>query len=178
MRLLRRYLPSPAMVVACLALLVALGGTGYAAIKLPANSVGTKQLKRGAVTGVKVKRNALTGTHINEARLGLVPLAATAGSASTATTAATAGSAPVARLDYSASNTFPVLAGGGAHLSANCPAGLNVVGGGVKFVDPSQSYVGDSNPVGKTGWEATGFSDTAQNMTVYVICAQAETTTP
>jgi hypothetical protein len=83
----------------CLALLVALGGTGYAAIKLSANSVGTKQLKRGAVTGVKVKRNALTGTHINESRLGLVPLAATAGSASTATTAATAGSAPVARLD-------------------------------------------------------------------------------
>jgi hypothetical protein len=177
MRLLRRCLPSPAMVVACLALLVALGGTGYAAIKLPANSVGTKQLKRGAVTGVKVKRNALTGTHINESRLGLVPLAATAGSASTATTAATAGSAPVARLDY-ASNTFPVPAFGSAHLSANCPAGLNAVGGGVKFVDPSQSYIGDSNPLGKTGWEATGFSDTAQNMTVYVICAQAATTTP
>ena len=51
MRLLRRYLPSPAMVVACLALLVALGGTSYAAIKLPRNSVGNIQLKRGAVTG-------------------------------------------------------------------------------------------------------------------------------
>jgi len=44
--------------VACLALIVAPGGTSYATIRLPANSVGTKQLKKGAVTGVKVKSNA------------------------------------------------------------------------------------------------------------------------
>ena len=37
--------PSPSLVVACLALLVALGGTGYAAIKLPANSVTSVQVK-------------------------------------------------------------------------------------------------------------------------------------
>jgi hypothetical protein len=37
--------PSPTLVVACLALLVALGGTGYAAIKLPANSVTSVQVK-------------------------------------------------------------------------------------------------------------------------------------
>jgi len=36
-----RSLPSPAMVVACAALAVALGGAGYAARKLPRNSVGT-----------------------------------------------------------------------------------------------------------------------------------------
>ena len=47
--------PSPSMVVALIALFVALGGTGYAALKLPANSVGTKQLKKNAVTGAKVK---------------------------------------------------------------------------------------------------------------------------
>jgi len=47
------------MVVASLALAVAMGGTGYAAIKLPANSVGTKQLKKDAVTGVKVKDASL-----------------------------------------------------------------------------------------------------------------------
>jgi hypothetical protein len=33
--------------VALLALFVALRGTSYAAIKLPANSVGSKQLKKG-----------------------------------------------------------------------------------------------------------------------------------
>jgi hypothetical protein len=47
------------MVVACLALTVALGGTGYAAIKLPKNSVGTKQLKKNAVVSSKVKNRSL-----------------------------------------------------------------------------------------------------------------------
>jgi hypothetical protein len=51
--------PSPPMVVAFVALLVALAGTSYAAIQLPANSVGTKQLKKNAVTGKKVKNRSL-----------------------------------------------------------------------------------------------------------------------
>lgn len=38
-------LPSPAMVVACVALLLALTGTGYAAFKLPRNSVTTLHVK-------------------------------------------------------------------------------------------------------------------------------------
>jgi hypothetical protein len=45
MSVLKRFRPSPAMVVASLALLLALGGTGYAAIKLPRNSVTTIQVK-------------------------------------------------------------------------------------------------------------------------------------
>jgi hypothetical protein len=51
--------PSPAMVLAFAALLVALGGTSYAAITLPANSVGTKQLKKNAVNSAKVKNRSL-----------------------------------------------------------------------------------------------------------------------
>jgi hypothetical protein len=50
-----KHRPSPATVIACLALSIALGGTSYAAIVLPANSVGTKQLKRAAVTSKKVR---------------------------------------------------------------------------------------------------------------------------
>ena len=92
-----RRLPSPAMVVACIALAVALGGTSYAAIRLPANSVGTTQLKRGAVTAVKVRGNSLTGMQINEASLAKVPFADQATNAATADTATRA---PVTRLDY------------------------------------------------------------------------------
>ena len=51
--------PSPSMAVAFVALLVALAGTSYAAIQLPAGSVGTKQLKKNAVTGKKVKNRSL-----------------------------------------------------------------------------------------------------------------------
>ena len=46
--------PSPPMMLAFVALLVALAGTSYAAVQLPANSVGTKQLKKNARTGKKV----------------------------------------------------------------------------------------------------------------------------
>jgi hypothetical protein len=51
--------PSPPMVLAFVALLVALAGTSYAAIQLPANSVGTKQLKKNAVISKKVKNRSL-----------------------------------------------------------------------------------------------------------------------
>jgi hypothetical protein len=50
--------------VAYIALFVALGGVSYAAVKLPANSVGTKHLKPHAVTLSKIAgsaRNALAG---------------------------------------------------------------------------------------------------------------------
>ena len=40
--------------VAYVALFVALGGTSYAALKLPANSVGTKQIKNHSITPIKL----------------------------------------------------------------------------------------------------------------------------
>jgi hypothetical protein len=45
--------------VALLALFVALGGTSYAVASLPANSVGTKQLRKNAVNSTKVKNGSL-----------------------------------------------------------------------------------------------------------------------
>ena len=61
--------PSPALVVACLALGVALGGTGYAAIVLPANSVGTAQLRNGAVIASKVKPHSLRASNFAPGQL-------------------------------------------------------------------------------------------------------------
>ncbi len=57
--------PSPAMVVACAALLVALSGTGMAAAtQLARNSVGTPQLKDGAVANAKIKNNAVNSAKV------------------------------------------------------------------------------------------------------------------
>lgn len=47
------------MVMSALALFVALGGTSYAAMRLPAKSVGTAQLKGASVTSSKVKNGTL-----------------------------------------------------------------------------------------------------------------------
>ena len=52
--------PSPALIISSCALAVALGGSGYAIANLPSNSVGTSQLKNGAVTPAKVKKASLT----------------------------------------------------------------------------------------------------------------------
>jgi len=49
-----------ANVIATIALFIALGGASYAALKLPKNSVGTKQLKKGAVSLSKIKTSAQT----------------------------------------------------------------------------------------------------------------------
>src|SRR5579859_4539792 len=54
-----RRRPSPALVVALVALFVALGGTSYAAFSLPKNSVGTAQIKSQAVTKAKIAKKTV-----------------------------------------------------------------------------------------------------------------------
>jgi hypothetical protein len=69
MSTIRKLLPSPAMLVACVALVVALGGVSYAATMLPKNSVGTTQLKKKAVTSAKLKKNAVNGAKVKNRTL-------------------------------------------------------------------------------------------------------------
>ena len=98
-------LPSPALVVAALALFVALGGTVYAAKKaridgkavkvksLPGNrlklrSIPANRLKPGVLKGVMAGQSGpITGAEIDELTLGQVPEAAHAISADTAQSA-------------------------------------------------------------------------------------------
>ena len=72
--------PSPAMVVACIALIVALGGTSVAAVdaiapnsigpaQIKANAVSTSELKNGAVTNPKLRNNAVTGAKVQNQSL-------------------------------------------------------------------------------------------------------------
>jgi hypothetical protein len=50
---------APANVIACIALAVALSGTSYAAFVLPANSVGTKQLKNRSIQRLDIGRKTI-----------------------------------------------------------------------------------------------------------------------
>lgn len=91
---MRRPTISYANVVATLALFIALGGVSWAAVKLPKNSVGSKQIKKNAVTSAKIKKNsivsskikngAIQGSDINLGSLGKVPSAVIADSAADA----------------------------------------------------------------------------------------------
>lgn len=54
-----RHRPSPALVVASLALFVSLGGVGYAAIKIPANSVGSAQVKNHSLKAIDIANGVI-----------------------------------------------------------------------------------------------------------------------
>jgi hypothetical protein len=67
---LKQHRPSPAMVVALVALVAALGGTAYAAGKINGNSIQKQSIGAG-----KLKKKTLTGYQINTGKLGVVPAA-------------------------------------------------------------------------------------------------------
>jgi hypothetical protein len=80
MRTILRRRPSPAMIVACTALLVALSGTAVATVAtVPRGSVGTLNLKNNAVTSAKIRNgqvatadirnNAVTTTKVRDGSL-------------------------------------------------------------------------------------------------------------
>lgn len=69
-----RLRPSPALIVATVALVVALGGTAYAVTKINGSA-----LVDHSVAGRKLINNTLTGTQIKESSLRAVPAANTVG---------------------------------------------------------------------------------------------------
>jgi hypothetical protein len=69
--------------IALLALFVALGGTSYAAATLAANSVGTRQLRAGAVTSAKVRDRSLLARDFKPGQLRTGPRGATGAAGAT-----------------------------------------------------------------------------------------------
>jgi hypothetical protein len=67
MRIIAAHLRSN--LISYLALFVALGGTSYAAVKLPTNSVGSKQLRANSVTSGKVKNGTLLARDFKSGQL-------------------------------------------------------------------------------------------------------------
>jgi hypothetical protein len=173
-----RLRPTPSMVVAMAALVVALGGTSYAVTRLPARSVGTTHLKNAAVTraklannavdGSKVAFNALTGKDIKEKSLARVPSAASAERATS-----TGG---LDKVTYKVA-TGTVGPNSGAAATATCDAGQRAVGGGVRMDDVSNTYVIDAYPVPDgTAWSGHVFNtDTTRGhgFAVTAVCLPA-----
>jgi hypothetical protein len=70
MSTLKKSRPSPAMVVAVIALIAALAGTAYAA-----QTINGGAIKKQTIGGGKLKKDTLTGFQINNNKLGTVPFA-------------------------------------------------------------------------------------------------------
>jgi hypothetical protein len=181
--------PSAALAVSVIALIVALSGTAYAGIVLGPNSVGTKQLRKRAVTTAKIHNGAITAKKLKKGLL--VPHAAiansagaalVAGHASSADRATTAGSAAAlsgVNVVTSAAITNPH--GQETFGEADCPAGQFAVGGGawntaVKVGEsinsswPTRQNATDASPNAWGVWmNNSASSDTV--FSVYAICA-------
>lgn len=117
-------------VIAYLALFVALGGTSYAAVSLPANSVGGKQLKKNAVTSKKVKDGSLLRVDFKAGQLPAGPRGATGpqGAQGVPGAQGPAGPAIVNQLNR-VEATKSVAAGAVDGVTVTCPAGQGVVSG-------------------------------------------------
>jgi hypothetical protein len=176
---------SPSMVVAFIALVLALGGASYAAVKLPARSVGSKELKRSAVAKINIRSNAVDGSKVvNESLTGRdINESSLAGVASALNSNHAAAAAGLDAVAYrSAAGTVgpagpgPTTTIGGA--AAACDVGQVVVGGGVKVDAPSAMAVHDSHPEGARVWSASVGNDdeaSAHGFTVFAICVPAAT---
>jgi hypothetical protein len=129
-----------ANVTATLALFIALGGSAYAVVRLPHNSVGPKQLKRGAVNGAKVKDQSLTGKDINLGLLGTVPSATNAKRAESAKRADAAVPSGTAGGDLKGTYPKPTLAANAvsaSNLAAKSVTAASLADGipsGLKYV--------------------------------------------
>jgi hypothetical protein len=188
------------MVVACLALLIALSGTGIAAVTaaLPRNSVGSLQLRNNAVTGPKVKNGSLTRADLATGTLlrgapgatgqqgppgaqGPQGLKGDKGDKGDAGAVAdvTMHTASVSVPAHSAPGTWE-----NRSVQANCDSGEKGLSGGTNWDgegDSAQLITVLSTPVydsgGKriTGWRARGGNDTgsAHTFEVEVLCVKA-----
>jgi len=173
--------PSPALVISCLALGIALGGTGYATVlQVPRNSVGTLQLKNSAVTTSKLARNAVTsakvlnGTLVRaDFRSGTL-LQGPPGPAGPAGPAGPPGLSGLERVEV----TTPSNSGPGKTTSMPCPTGKRLLGGGARVNPPlAQVAIMSSYPDNDNIYRAFAREVIATqanwSLTVFAVCANA-----
>lgn len=147
----KKMRPSPAMVVAVTALVVALAGTAYAA-----QTINGGAIKKQTIGGGKLKQKTLTGYQINTNKLGVVPSAKSAIRAShtywaVVNNPAGTGNAALARASDSGITAvegggavgvvFPANVSGCANVSSRNNAGTTVPGAGT-----AQTNTSPANP--------------------------------
>jgi hypothetical protein len=136
MRRLVERRPSASMVVSLIALVVACSGTAVAATHLVS---GDKLIRKGTLSGNRLRRHTITGTQINLKKLGKVLRARAADTAGSAGYAAHAGSADSATNAATAGNAGNAATLGGQPASSFLTAGSRIGTNGVVTVPGSDS---------------------------------------
>jgi hypothetical protein len=166
----------------CLVLLVG-GGTAFAATQLPKNSVGSKQLKKGAVTPAKLSKaskSTLTGATGPAGPTGPKGAQGSRGDKGEKGERGEKGAAGTTNIHEVVTETPIAKNQNTASAKAECPAGQTATGGGAfNQSTPTATLYQDGplpNPIGSgalpTGWEVTYKSGAEEFVAfVYVLCA-------
>ena len=185
-----KHLPSPALIVACIALVVALGGVSYAAVRLPKNSVGSTQVMNGSLQKADLSKRAVASLHGTNGAQGPQGVQGPTGPGGATGTQGAQGipgiqgpkgdkGDPGAALPNVTvrETTFSLAPGQEQGAFRTCNPGERATGGGVVFSDPDNMIVTGSSPspiVGTpTAWWGEGKNGGASAGTIYIyaICA-------
>jgi hypothetical protein len=120
----RPFRPSPTLIVASLAVVVAVGGAAFAGpMRHGGATINGATIKKHSIAGVKLKNNTVTGKQVKESSLATVP---------NATNANTVGGFTMRKVFYApatkSATPTPILRLGGLVLNATCSNGdLDVI---------------------------------------------------
>ena len=176
--------PSPALVISLIALFVSLSGVSYGvatgfidsrelknnqvrSVDLRNNDVRTRDLRNNEVRGIDIRNstvqgrdvalNTLTGDDVNESRLGKVPSATAADSATSAATAQALPGVRVVPIKHRSGDVTgqTILDAGGLQLVVSCAAGneevrarTTVADGEIAVVSSDAAAADDVTPTG------------------------------
>ena len=177
---------SYANVMATIGVFIALGGASYAAVALPAGSVGPKQLKKSAVAGSKIKRNAISSAKVKDGSLqrgdfasgtlleGPQGLQGPKGDPGAQGPKGDPGPAGISGYEIVEGNGVGLNSGGEGLSFAYCPTGKKVVGGGVS--GNARLAIIDSFPSGTTAWRvfARNVGVSPWSFVAYAICTKVD----
>jgi hypothetical protein len=185
------------MIVACIALIVALGGTSVAAVsQLARNSVGPAQLQFGAVTNPKIRNNAINSAKVanrsllrSDFRPGQLPAGPTGPQGPTGPPGPTGAPGPQGVIGAVTVRTNSVLIAGGtaenaavntARVTRLCDGNERAISAGTSWSDDNaglELYTSEIepqlNPQNQVvGFLAVGANDSGQSstFTVHVLC--------
>jgi hypothetical protein len=177
---------SPGMVVACVALGVALGGTSVAAVTqvVPRSSVGTVQLKNNAVSTAKLRNQAVTGAKIrsntitsSDVRNGSLIRADFAPGQLVENVPGEPGQPGISGLQRVVGTTA-MSSVNSKSVTVSCPSGKRVVGGGARVAGSGSNRISvvESYPdANESKWNARAtevVSTTATwELEAYALCA-------